>query len=254
MSPAHMHPIARNKARLYPELAAGGFTRRDGTIAFYARVNALLAQTSRVLDFGAGRGRGHEDECQFRKSLLQLNGKAAEIIGVDVDPVVTTNPNLDQAMIIEPSQPINLPDNHFDIIVADWVLEHLDDPVWFAAEMQRLLKPGGWLCARTPNKWGLTGVGARLLPNRFHSSMLHKLSDTRQEQDVFPTRYRLNTLSAVRRYFPERLWEQCSYIENAEPPYVLRSVAASRMVQLFWRLSPTGFYTNLFVFLRKRPG
>ena len=42
--------------RLYPEAAVGGYSRTDGQIEFYTRINALVDEKSRVLDFGAGRG------------------------------------------------------------------------------------------------------------------------------------------------------------------------------------------------------
>ena len=47
---------------MYPEVAAGGFTRHDGFVDFYVRVGALLTGESRVLDFGAGRGELSESE------------------------------------------------------------------------------------------------------------------------------------------------------------------------------------------------
>lgn len=40
----------------FPEIGAGGYTSRDGTVEFYGRVQALLRPTMHVLDFGAGRG------------------------------------------------------------------------------------------------------------------------------------------------------------------------------------------------------
>jgi hypothetical protein len=48
---------ARNRGadpipRLYPEIHAGGFTRHDQRIIFFARVNALLRKDMTVLDSG----------------------------------------------------------------------------------------------------------------------------------------------------------------------------------------------------------
>jgi SAM-dependent methyltransferase len=244
--------ITRNRQRLYPELQAGGFTKRDGTIAFYVRVNALLRPTDTILDFGAGRGRGAEDACAIRRDLLNLQGKVKKVVGVDVDDAVKENPTLDEWRVIAPDRPVPLPDASFDLILSDWVLEHIDNPSWFASEVYRLLRPGGWLCARTPNKWGLTGLGARLTPNRLHKNVLAKLTDNRLQQDVFPTRYRLNTIGSLRKWFPRQRWQHASYMENAEPPYVMRSLVAARLVQMYWRVAPTSLFTNLHVFLQRR--
>ena len=70
------------------------------------------------------------------------------------------------------------------------------------AEIERILKPGGWFCARTPNKWGYISLGANLIPNSLHVRFLKFLQPDRQEEDVFPTRYRMNTIAALKTHFP----------------------------------------------------
>ena len=47
-------PSNKIMAAWFPEIGAGGFTSLDGTIEFYTRINALLAQNMTVLDFGGG--------------------------------------------------------------------------------------------------------------------------------------------------------------------------------------------------------
>ncbi|HEV2746399.1 MAG TPA: class I SAM-dependent methyltransferase [Allosphingosinicella sp.] len=240
--------------RLYPEIRAGGFSHVDGTIEFYQRINALLEPDMIVLDFGAGRGEQLLDESvPYRARLCRLQGKVKHLVGVDIDTAVLANPYLDEAHVVDVTRPLPFPDGHFDLIYADWVLEHVAAPADFAREVRRLLKPGGWFCARTPNRWGITGLGANLIPNRLHTRILRTVQPERQEQDVFPTAYRMNTLRSVKRYFPDREWDNCSYISNSEPPYVQRSIILMRLVQLFWRLTPGRFHTTLNLFVRRRP-
>jgi hypothetical protein len=75
------------------EVVAGGFDRYDGSIQFYQRINALLRPDFVVMDFGAGRGVNHiEDPVAYRRNLSNFKGKVKEVIGVDVDSAVTTNP------------------------------------------------------------------------------------------------------------------------------------------------------------------
>jgi len=93
---------ARNalRRRVYPEVAAGGFTRVDGTVEFYTRVNALLRPDMVVVDYGAGRGRFVEDEsAPLRRDLRTLQGKVAKVVGLDVDDAVLSNPVLDEAHV-----------------------------------------------------------------------------------------------------------------------------------------------------------
>lgn len=64
--------------RFYPERAAGGFSHTDGTIAFYARVEALLRPDLTVVDLGAGPGSSISgDPVSWRARLRQLKGKCS---------------------------------------------------------------------------------------------------------------------------------------------------------------------------------
>lgn len=243
-------PVLR---QLYPELRAGGFSRADGSVLFYARVNALLSPEMTVLDFGAGRGRDAvDDPVGFRRELRVLKGKVAEVIGVDIDPVVTTNPSLDRALVIEEDGALPFDDNSIDLIVSDFCFEHLRRPDLAAPELTRVLRPGGWLCARTPNRWGYIGIGARLVPNRLHTPLLRRLQPARQAYDVFPTAYRLNTRRALREHFPPEAFIDVSYMHNGMPAYFGHSVSASRTARVVMRHMPESLSSLLFVFLQRR--
>jgi len=242
---------AENVARFYPEVGAGGFSHVDGTVEFYSRVNALLEPHFTVLDLGAGRGEQlYRDPTSYRTKLTLIKGKVAKLIGVDVDEAVLGNPFLDEAKVIRIGEPYPFADDTFDLIFCDWVLEHVDNPAEFASEIARVLKPGGWLCARTPNRWGMIGLFSSLIPNDAHAGLLAKLQDGRESRDVFPTRYRLNSLARLKRAFPDERWENYSYFSNPEPPYIQRSRLAMRSVFLAWRLAPRHFHTIFNVFMR----
>ncbi|MCB1016509.1 MAG: methyltransferase domain-containing protein [Acidimicrobiales bacterium] len=242
---------------LYPEVGAGGFSRVDGTVEFYGRVRALLRPDDVVLDLGAGRGVGpQEDPVAYRRALQVHQGHVARVIGADVDPVVKENPVLDEAIVLDGvSAPLPLDDASVDLVVSDFTFEHLDDPAHTAAELTRVLRPGGWICARTPNKWGYIGVGARLVPNSFHTRFLRRLQPDRKAVDVFPTRYRCNTLADVRRLFPEPVFEDCSYRHESEPQYAGSSRAAQRAQRAVLAVLPDSLASMLMIFVHKRgPG
>ena len=241
-------------AARYPEVAAGGFTRVDGTVAFYARVQALLEPDMTVLDYGAGRGRGvADDPVPFRKDLQTLRGRVARVIGADVDPVVADNPNLDEAIVLEgPRAPLPLDDASVDLIVSDHCFEHVEDADFTAAELTRVIRPGGWLCARTPNRWGYIGLGARVVPNHRHVDVLGRLQPHRHERDVFPTRYRLNTRAALRKHFPPDRFDDHTYGFNAEPAYAGRSNVGTWLLGGWARVTPEWLASTWMVFLRRR--
>lgn len=244
----------KNLRGLYPEIGAGGFSRIDGTVEFYTRINALLHPDMQVLDFGAGRGiHLDREDAPYRTRLNRIQGKVRRLIGVDVDAAVLENRFLDQALVFEPGKSVPLPDQSFDLIYSDWVIEHVPTPELFAADVHRLLKPGGWFCARTPNRWGMTGIATTLIPNRLHAPIVKKLQGTRGEDDVFPTTYKMNTRRRIRRYFPRSSWDDYSYSFSSEPPYVQWSKTLLRLTSLALKFAPNFFSTNIHIFLQKKP-
>lgn len=235
---------------LYPEIEAGGFSRADTTVEFFTRINSLLRPDMTVVDFGAGRGQFMDEPAWFRRDLQCLRGKVHEVIGLDVDPVVLSNKSLDRAFVLDESERWPLPDNSVDLVVSDWTFEHIDNPAAVSREAARTLRAGGWLCARTPNKWGYIALGSRAIPNRMHGSVLRRLQPNRQARDVFPTRYLLNTPRDVRNAFP--YFEVYSYGVNGEPAYFGQSRVAWQMMRVAHQLLPSRLSSTTLFFLRRR--
>lgn len=242
------------RAELYPEVRAGGYTRRDGFVDFYQRVNALLDERSEVLDFGAGRGLWQfEPLAPYHRRLRAIHQRVKRYVGIDVDPVVLDNPSLAEAKVIAPGDAIPYDDASFDLVLADYVLEHVaaEDAPAVAGEILRVLRPGGWLAARTPNKWGMIGIGARAVPNELHTRFLERLQPGRKSEDVFPVRYSMNTKRDLTRLFPAP-HEVVVYGHASEPVYFGQSSrAAWRAAQLVDKLTPSPLLPTLMVFVRK---
>ena len=141
----------------------GSYQELDGTIEFYGRINAILKPSDSILDLGAGRGSWYlEDNCSYRREIRDLKNKVKYLVGVDIDNAVLENPTTHKNMIMSEKK-IPLEDNSMDIIVADWVLEHVLNPDEFSSEIYRVLKPGGVFCARTPHKYKYVSLFAMLI-------------------------------------------------------------------------------------------
>jgi len=228
----------------------GDFSSLDGTMEFFTRVNALLQPHFKVLDFGAGRGSWFwEDEIPFRRSLRDIRSKVAEYIGVDVDEAVLQNATTSRNMVLQEGR-IPLGDESIDMIICDYVLEHINDVEAFRAEIDRVLKSGGIFCGRTPHACNYASIVARLIKNRNHAKLLAKAQPNRRVVDVFPSAYRCNTLSAVARLF--RGWENRTYLYAPEPAYFFGSKAIFRIMSAVHRIAPTPIISNLYVFVRKK--
>ncbi len=252
VDPARITSKYRVERAVFPEVGAGGFVHFDQEVAFFNQVHALLRPEHVVLDFGAGRGEFMtQDPVRYRRELQNLRGRCAHVDGCDVDPVVAENPTLDAAAVFAPGEPLPYPDARFDLIVSRYVFEHLPDPAWAARELMRVLKPGGWLCVMTPNKWGYVALGARLIPNRLHAKALRRLQPHRLEEDVFPTAYKLNTVADVKRWFGEHA-DVHHYSTSAVPSYHLGSPALMRALLVLHRVLPPALDLGLRFFIRKR--
>ena len=153
---------------------------------FRLRIEKHLTPEALVLDVGAGAG--IVEEMHFR-------GQVARICGIDLDPRVEQNDKLDEGKRADAG---NIPYDAatFDVVFADNVMEHLDDPGTVFAEIARVLKPGGVLLFKTPNRNHYMPLIARLTPLGFHK-FINKLRG-RDSDDTFPTRYLANSRAQVR--------------------------------------------------------
>jgi SAM-dependent methyltransferase len=212
------------------ERPAGGFTRMDGTIQFYSRVQALLPDNGVILDLGAGRGVIAEANSSYVRRLGDLRQPGRRVIGLDVDPIVRTNPILDEALVYDGTL-MPLETASVDFIISEYTFEHIPDPEAFSQEIKRVLKPGGWLCARTPHLFSILAIASSVIPNRLHARVLQRVQPGRRAKDVFPTRYRLNTRRAVAKYFQG--WKHFTYTFSPEPGYHFNSTIIYRLLQLY---------------------
>jgi SAM-dependent methyltransferase len=211
-------------------------------------VLARLTPRSSVLDLGAGAG-----------IVTQMNFRehAARVCGVDLDPRVAENPYLHEAKVAG-GEGIPYGNAEFDLVFSDNVLEHLDEPARVFAEVARVLKPGGYFLAKTPNRWHYMPIIARLTPHAFHR--FYNRLRGRASVDTFPTRYRANSISQLRKLAAATGFE-ITRIELVESrPEYLRMNAltycAGRLYERFVNSSPR--FRSLRILLvaefRKLPG
>lgn len=155
---------------------------------FRERILARARPQDRLLDLGAGAG---------IVPMMNLRGRVAHVAGVDPDPRVAENPYLDEAAVGS-AEAIPFPDARFDGVFSDNVLEHLAEPERVFREVARVLVPGGWFLAKTPNRSHYVAALARATPHRFHQRF--NALRGRAAGDTFPTLYRANTRRDVERH------------------------------------------------------
>lgn len=235
------------KHKFYPESRFGGFTDIDGTVAFFNRVNALVESSYVVLDIGCGRGACAEDQIPIRKNLRILKGKVAKVIGVDVDQNAKDNPFIDEFHLLHGNiWPIE--SSSIDLVVCDNVLEHILDPDNLFSEVHRVLRNGGYLCLRTPNRWNYFALAATLIPNRWHATVTSIVQERRKAEDVFPTTYKCNSIRKLKSIMRKNCFEYVVYGYEAEPSYLSFSRVAYYLGVLHQRFAPGFMKPAIFAF------
>ena len=142
---------------------------------------------ARVLEAGCGR-----------TTRLRLHReRIAELVGVDVDEAAgAENDQLDRFVSADLCGPLPFADAAFDVVYANFVIEHLHAPQAAFAEWHRVLERGGSLVLLTSNRSNPLLALARLLPHGARVAV-KRAGAGAAERDVYPAVYRANS--------PERL-------------------------------------------------
>ena len=116
-----------------------------------------------------------------------------------------------------------------------------------------MLKPGGYLCIRTPNTWSYMGVASRLVPTRLHARVLGRVQVDRKEEDIFPTVYRCNTARKLGSALDRHGFEAVVQTQEPEPAYLSFSGILYALGVFHQRHAPRPFRRMLLAYARKRP-
>jgi SAM-dependent methyltransferase len=168
-----MRSIDELDAKYYPHYVKSD-ARLDSAIRRYLKPGHV------VLDAGAGRGEAFQYDY---KQWVQ------RVVGVDLDEGVSENPNLDESHVADLSA-LPFSDASFDLVFSRSVYEHFEEPVSVLRELRRVLRTGGHLIFRTPNRFHYYAIVATLTPHRFHQWFNEKRGFAKE--DIFPTFYRAN--------------------------------------------------------------
>lgn len=162
----------------------------NGTVRFYSWIRSGIKSTDVLLNVGAG--------LTSADKIRSLRGEVQKVIGLDIDPDVISNQDLDEAHLISDTFPIL--DNSIDIAWSDYVLEHIERPHVFLSEIYRVLKPGGCYYFRTPNIFNYVSVISRFTPHFVHSLLANRARGmSAKDHEPYKTYYRLNSARSLRK-------------------------------------------------------
>lgn len=189
---------------------------------FRSEILAHLKGGAIVLDIGAGAG-----------IIPQMNfrGIAGKVYGIDPDQRVVDNPYVDEG-VVGSGESLPYADESFDMVFADNVLEHLENPDKVFREIHRVLKRGGLFLAKTPNKYHYMPLVSSLSPHWFHQ-WVNKMRG-RDASDTFPTCYKVNSERDINRVASRSNFEVIKIKQVEGRPEYLRKLLGLNMIGLMY--------------------
>lgn len=136
--------------------------------------------------------------------------KDAFVIGLDVDRLSLSRISRSPCALAN-LEAIPARCESLDLLVSEFVFEHLERPERVIAECARILRPGGELVFLTINKNSIPGRLAAWTPFAFHRWINRLRPIETHEADLFPTFYRLNTYRSISRLMDEYGLEQVEF-------------------------------------------
>ena len=164
-----------------------GFKNNWDDHYFRDKIMEYINPNDIILDIGAGAG-----------IVPQMNfkGLVKEVHGIDPDPRVKSNPFLNISHVGF-GDDLPYPNDYFDVIFCDNVLEHLDKPEKVFSEIKRVLKTEGMFLGKTPNKYHYMPLISSMTPHFFHQ--YYNKFRGRDTEDTFPARYKANSKNALKK-------------------------------------------------------
>ncbi len=165
----------------------------DQAMRRYRECLYKLAQDSRrVLHLGCGYD---------RRGIMRPLKALTEVVGVDPD--IRAGPKDHSAFWLARGEMLPFADGQFDLICAEFVLEHAENPSAILREAHRVLVSGGKIVLATSNLWSYKYLVAAITPFSVHQKLGRYRYGRSVELDMFPTLYRANTVRSLTKIFKE---------------------------------------------------
>ena len=156
---------------------------------------AHLKRRPRWLDLGCG----HQFMPEWAwKPDVDVLADLPRLVGIDGDSAALKQHPLLSARVLGNIEAVPFAPESFDLVTANLVMEHVADPENVLREISRILAPGGAFLFHTPNLVYPLVFAGTLVPERIKKPLVSFL-DGRAEDDIYPTRYKINTLARAAR-------------------------------------------------------
>lgn len=169
---------------------------QNSQFAYKGSLQSYVGPNTTWLDVGCGHQLLPEFMPTGARDEKELIARSRLVVGMDRDLGSLARHKSIQYKVCGELNELPFTDKSFDLVTANMVFEHAEDPDRALREVFRVLKSGGFLLFHTPNARGYSTLFARIFPQRF-LPLLSRFLLGRKPEDVYQTFYRLNTLPAV---------------------------------------------------------
>jgi len=215
-------------------------------------LDRFVRPSIRWLDLGCGRRLLSPWRSDAEQALISRSDR---VFGVDPDFASLLDNDTIPLRCLARAGALPFRSESFDLVTANMVLEHLREPEREIAEIWRLLADGGIVLLHTPNRWAFPTIFLQPIPQ----SLKHwaaAVLEGRSKRDVFPTYYRINTASAIRRLAARCGFDVVSIqmistgaLFALVPPLALLELLWIRLISARWGSAAR---PNIIAVLRKR--
>lgn len=171
---------------------------------YEALVSKLVTTETDWIDVGGGSALFPENPPLSQ----QLAARARRVVVVDPSDTIDANPFPHERAkcLIEQYQT----NDQFDLATLRMVAEHIANPSSVAKTLNRILRHDGIVVIFTVNRWSPVTVISHLLPFWSHYP-IKKMFWGGDEEDTFPTVYKMNTRKTLLRLFRKYGFEECQF-------------------------------------------
>lgn len=227
---------------------------RNSQYAYRETLQQFVGPASRWLDLGCGHQLLPEWMPKSETEQVDILKSAQIVVGIDADLPSLHKHRMLRNRVLGDIGRLPFQGESFDLITANMVLEHVEEPGKLLSEVHRTLSPNGIFLFHTPNRWGYTTLISAVMPSAL-KIRLAGLLQNRKEEDVFPTFYQMNSQEAIQRLAEQNGFDVLEFrlMESSAQTVMLGPVV---VLELLWiRILRLPFLktlrTNIITVLKK---
>ncbi|MBI2413531.1 MAG: class I SAM-dependent methyltransferase [Deltaproteobacteria bacterium] len=189
-------------------------------------VTSAISKKTVLLDAGCGK-----------KSLMAgFKKKVARQVGMDISLDAIHENNAFNVFAVGDAHKLPFADDSFDVVVSQWMIEHIKDPNEVMKEFHRVLKKGGHLIVATNSLYHPMMLLSAILPMKLRDDLKDRIFPSYIEEDTFPTYYKFNALGSIHKMLSSIGFEK-KYAAYTGAPFFMFSKLLFKVSEVYERVT-----------------